>query len=131
MNNRNPDGTFKKGFSGNTKGRPPVDKSVLEIKKALSSEIAELGKLLYTPIGEATNILTDQNATVLKVVFGKAIKNNDWKVVNTVIERLLGKPEQDVYFQGRIEARVDEEYSNEQKKLMAEAYLRSIKNLEG
>jgi len=47
--NRNPDGTFKKGFSGNPGGRPKIAKYINEKTSNLTQVIDEVYKIFLNP----------------------------------------------------------------------------------
>jgi len=88
-------GKFTKGnkFS---KGREPVGKCVKTVRRKLLAELAKVAETLYLDRDLALKQLNDGTNSVLHAILAKAIKNNDWKVINSFLERLLGKPSQTV-----------------------------------
>jgi hypothetical protein len=77
---RNPDGTFPKGKSGNPKGRPKG--------KSLTNQLREALREIEANTGEQYDVL------LVKRLLDKAISKGDMKAIQMIWERLEGKPTQ-------------------------------------
>jgi len=47
-------------------------------------------------VGELDKVESNPEVTALQLMVVGAIKNRDWKVVNSLLDRVLGKPRQDI-----------------------------------
>lgn len=81
--NRNPDGTFKDGISGNPGGRP---KGSISIKAMLLKRLEEV------PLGQ-TKAWSEQ---MVDVILEKAIVSKDPAVLKMIAEYVDGKPVQPI-----------------------------------
>ncbi|MCK5190254.1 MAG: hypothetical protein KAR12_09400, partial [Methylococcales bacterium] len=70
MTERNNDGTFKKGVSGNSKGREPGKTASAKLRKAIETEINDIIKVLVKQAKDgdtqAAKILLDRTVPSLK-----------------------------------------------------------------
>ena len=80
VNNRTSKGTFKKGVSGNPKGRPPKE-------FALNDHIREIAN---KPLGRSKKTMLE---AVISTVYDEAL-NGNMTAVNFLADRILGKPAQ-------------------------------------
>lgn len=81
VSNRTNKGTFKKGASGNPKGRPTKDFAMVE-------HIRNLG-----------DVQTEDKKTVLEAVVSKVYEealNGNMTAINFIADRVLGKPNQSI-----------------------------------
>tara|TARA_R110002012_G_scaffold276213_1_gene463103 strand:- start:162 stop:470 length:309 start_codon:yes stop_codon:yes gene_type:complete len=76
--NRNTDGTFKAGVSGNPNGRPPNRQSIPDLLRAIGEEEGSTDGLSKLEV-------------VLRKVFGYAVEGKSW-AVQFIAERTEGKP---------------------------------------
>lgn len=83
---RNPDGTFPKGKSGNPNGRPR--------EKSLTTLLKEALKQIEKATGEQYDVL------LVKRLLEKAISKGDMKAIQMIWERLEGKPKQSIELGG-------------------------------
>lgn len=83
---RNPDGTFPKGKSGNPNGRPR--------EKSLTTLLKEALKNIEGVTGEQYDVL------LVKRLLEKAISKGDMKAIQMIWERLEGKPKQSIEMSG-------------------------------
>ena len=79
-NNRNPDGTFKMGVSGNPNGRPKGSSSIKDILRRVGEEIG-------TKDGES------KLEAIMRKVFIEAIDGKSW-AVQFLADRLEGRPKE-------------------------------------
>jgi len=95
-NNRNEDGTFKSGVSGNPNGRPKGSTSIADILRKIGEEEipAELSSQVQSLFGSLdSNELKDMKMTegLLRLVFMYAIRGKHW-AVQFIADRTEGKP---------------------------------------
>ena len=95
-NNRNEDGTFKSGVSGNPNGRPKGSTSIADILRKIGEEEipAELSSQVLTLFGSLdNNELKNMKMTegLLRLVFMYAIRGKHW-AVQFIADRTEGKP---------------------------------------
>ena len=95
-NNRNEDGTFKSGVSGNPNGRPKGSTSIGDILRKIGEEEipAELSSQVQSLFGSLdSNELKDMKMTegLLRLVFMYAIRGKHW-AVQFIADRTEGKP---------------------------------------
>ena len=95
-NNRNEDGTFKSGVSGNPNGRPKGSTSIADILRKIGEEEipAELSSQVQSLFGSLdSNELKDMKMTegLLRLVFMYAIRGKPW-AVQFIADRTEGKP---------------------------------------
>lgn len=80
-NNRNPDGTFKEGMTGNPGGRP---KGSVSLKTLIQRRIAEI------PIGQ-TKTWAEQ---IIESLLEKAVKDGDVAAQKLIMSYVDGMPDQ-------------------------------------
>ena len=95
-NNRNEDGTFKSGVSGNPNGRPKGSTSIADILRKIGEEEipAELSSQVQSLFGSLdSNELKDMKMTegLLRFGFMYAIRGKHW-AVQFIADRTEGKP---------------------------------------
>ena len=93
---------FKKGQSGNPKGRPKEAPEVKAAKRALKEELAKVSDLLTMSPEEAAEVLADPSTSVLAGIVGRAIKKSDWKILEHIINRQVGKIKDNVEVKSEI-----------------------------
>lgn len=72
------------------------------IRGAVREDLNRAAYLLSIPKEDAIAELTERDGSLLHNILAKAIKNNDWKTVKDFLERLLGKPKQDVHVDANV-----------------------------
>lgn len=94
-NNRNPDGTFKAGVSGNPKGRPKGSFAIADILRRVGEE--DVPEELQGKVEGLFDIKDIKDMQLmeglLRLVFMYAIRGKSW-AVQFIAERLEGKPMQ-------------------------------------
>jgi hypothetical protein len=88
---RNSDGTFKEGVSGNPNGRPAI--SIVGVLREKLKEIPE---------GQKKSWLEQSVDVILK----KAITEEDEKMLRDMIDRIDGKPKQNLGIEGEVNATI-------------------------
>lgn len=92
------DNMFKPGQSGNPGGQT---KGAMRIKKLSKEQFAEVVDLIIQGnLEELKALAQNPKATVLKQYVAKAVdegmKRGDWGMLNSLLDRLIGKPKEDV-----------------------------------
>jgi len=92
---------FRKGTSGNPKGRPRKFVSKLKNQGYAVSEINDaLKNLLAMNLPELKQVLTDKNATILEQIVANALvqgfKRGNLQTVETLLSRTFGRPKESV-----------------------------------
>ncbi len=87
---------FKKGQSGNPKGRPPITKEQRAFRELTVETYREVLKIILAGNLEALQtLMKDPKSTVLEVSLAsaalKAIKVGDYSVIERIAERIVGK----------------------------------------
>jgi hypothetical protein len=87
---------WKKGESGNPRGRPPDDFGLRAIKMLTQEELATVANLILKNNVDALKAIgKDENSSVLKTMVAavavKIISNGDMHALDTLLNRLIGK----------------------------------------
>jgi hypothetical protein len=92
---------FPPGVSGNPSGRPKVPESEKILRKLSREQFAGMAEMIV--LGEWTMIAAmaeNENETGLKRLIAqclvKAHFRGDWLVVDKLLDRLIGKPKEDI-----------------------------------
>lgn len=96
---RDENGKFLKGFSGNPAGKPKGTKELSPIRALVKEKIYEVCELLVIDRELAMEKLKEPNAPLIFAIMAKAIQNNNWKVINDILNRVLGLPSQSIEIQ--------------------------------
>lgn len=98
---REPNGDFKKGFSANPLGRPPLPpdlKAVRKLSPALVSGM--ISKYARMSRGELTTVIEDRSTPALNlticVILAKAMQDGDYTRLNFLLDRSIGKVKENV-----------------------------------
>jgi len=86
--------SFKKGQSGNPKGRPRLSSDRRRVRKATEDQINKCSDMLNLTKTELEAILNAGEQTILVNMFIKAVQKGDWKVVSEFLDRIVGRPKQ-------------------------------------
>jgi len=81
--NRNRDGTFKKGFSGNPAGKPPGSISIVALLRQRLEEV---------PVGQ----LKTYAEQLVEITLENAIVRKDQKAISDIIAHIDGAPKKTV-----------------------------------
>ncbi len=98
-----PKTAFKKGVSGNPKGRPKLSEDMIKVRSAVGKAMDQLGDMLSMTIVELKEIINNPESTAIQVLFANAIIKKDWRIVESVINRTYGKPKETLDFNGKID----------------------------
>lgn len=82
-NNRNPDGTFKPGMSGNPSGRPTGSFSIMTIIRKKMEEI---------PVGQ----VKEWKYQIAGILLEEAVVKKNMKALEMIVEYMDGKPKQTI-----------------------------------
>lgn len=88
--------SWKKGKSGNSKGRPKTPANIKLIRQQLRDDIADASKILGYTEAQISSLEASSDKIALEGLIIQAIKKGDWKAIDSVLDRLLGKPRQQV-----------------------------------
>ena len=88
--------SWKKGRSGNAAGRPKLSDEIRAIRSSLKSAVFEVAELLQMTAGQLIQVECDPCTPALQLMAIRAIEQGDWKVVNSLLDRVMGKPLQDI-----------------------------------
>lgn len=96
--NKNPKNNFKKGVSGNPKGKPPLPPEILAIRKGSKQQIIEAyGKFSEMPIDDAMN---ERGSTLVEEGVLKSLKifsnTGDTQNISKLWDQVHGKPIQPI-----------------------------------
>jgi hypothetical protein len=88
--------TFAKGQSGNPSGRPKEDPDVVEARKMSTAEFVRIAsRYLFMTRPELVEEMTREGVTNIETVVGRLVTNamvtGDPKVVNALLDRVIGK----------------------------------------
>jgi hypothetical protein len=88
--------TFKKGKSGNLKGRPKVTLKMREIQHLTRHQIEEIGSLILNGnVAKLQQIAQDPTSPALKVWMAtgsiQGIKKGDLNAMNAFLDRIVGR----------------------------------------
>lgn len=96
-------GQFKPGNKAAVgHGRPRISPDVKRVRNALFDEIARAVDTLQLPKEEAVAELGKKDGSILYGILARAIKNDDYKIVQDFMERLIGKPKQSVQLEADV-----------------------------
>jgi hypothetical protein len=87
---------FKKGKSGNPKGRPTVPKEIRDIKKLSADELAEIvSTLFFATDAEIASLINDPDAPKLKKIvasiLNKTAESGNATQLDQLLNRVIGK----------------------------------------
>lgn len=92
---RNPDGTFKKGVSGNPAGKPEGSFSLIAMLKA---------ELQKCPEGQDKKTFADM---LIQRIMKKAISDGDDSQIRNILQYVEGMPKQKLEMSGTIDTRLE------------------------
>lgn len=115
---------FPKGVSGNPNGRPRKDPKLVAVASALKQHVIDSGGLLLMSSDELKELFKDQQPTVFQSLILKASVKGDDRVINALVDRILGKAPQSIDLKADVE--VTGELTDEQLKGIAEEYLKAF-----
>ena len=100
--------SFKKGTSGNPAGSSALakDPARQRIKRLVAGDLEEIGSLILCGnFDKLKEVVDDREASVIQTAFArcfaKALKDADWKVVTSILDRVVGRAKETVELSGR------------------------------
>jgi hypothetical protein len=92
---------FKPGQSGNPGGRPSISPEEKKYRSLSRKQFSEMGSLIVTGNWEELqSVEKHPDSTVLEKLVAKVLldahKTGNWGVVNSLLDRLIGKPTENV-----------------------------------
>lgn len=88
---------FEQGTSGNPKGRPRLPDDIKSMRKFNQAEFdRQANEFLFMPVNQLSEILENPAETALRKILAGIIvesaKNGDYKRLEFLLDRLIGKP---------------------------------------
>ena len=88
---------FKKGVSGNPKGKEPTPYAVYKLKKYTRELVAEMvNELLEMSTDRLSRFILEPDTPALKFAIGKAILREDFNAIDKILDRCIGKVSQKI-----------------------------------
>ena len=87
------DTRFKKGnTAGVGNGRPKLTQEQKDIKKKLREHVIEVSRILFMNDDEFNKLFAEEKPTQLEKMLIIAINEQNWKAVDSILNRVIGKP---------------------------------------